>query len=241
MIKPERVQKILSQLGVCSRRKAEELIENQEVTVNGKIATLGTKALYPGDAIKVKGKLCTTSKNFVTLVFYKPKSVVSTLSDPTGRATLKDFLGKAPAKVYPVGRLDFNSEGLMILTNNGDLAEQIQKDPHLTRTYEVKIKGYADQDTLKRIQGGARIGRNQRRLIKPTHVAIKRELQSKTVIEVTFQGSGSMNIKELFEIRGLLVEKMVRTKIGSLSLASLKPGEWKILNRSVVQKLFYHD
>src|SRR5947209_7120382 len=116
----ERVQKVLAQAGIASRRKAEELISQGLVTINGKLAKLGDKAEFGKDAIKVKGKLLNSqAEPLIYLAFNKPKGVISTLTDPEGRSTLTDFLGKIKARVFPVGRLDFNSDGLLILTNDG--------------------------------------------------------------------------------------------------------------------------
>src|SRR3954464_4173740 len=119
----ERIQKILAQAGVASRRKAEELIVEGVVTVNGKPAKLGDKAEWGKDAIKVRGKLLLTKESPIYLAFNKPKGVISSLSDPEGRATLSEFLRPIKERIYPIGRLDFNSEGLILLTNDGEFAE----------------------------------------------------------------------------------------------------------------------
>ena len=126
----ERLQKILAHAGIASRRKAEELIEQGLVTVNGKVAKLGDKADLTQDHVKVEGKLIHKMEEPIYLAFYKPKGVISMMADPENRPTLADYLNKVKARVFPIGRLDYNSEGILLLTNDGDLAEKIQKsDP----------------------------------------------------------------------------------------------------------------
>jgi pseudouridine synthase len=202
-----------------------------QVSVNGKVADPGTKATYPGDAIKVKGKLITAERNTTYVIFYKPKGVMSSLADPHGRPTLHDYIRNLKTRLFPVGRLDFNSEGLLLLTNDGDFSHAVLEKKDLLRTYEVKIKGQANADILSRIESGARIKVNSKKMVRPVHVQLKRTLQSKSVIEVSFAESGVLEIKSLFEMRGLLVDKIVRTQIGSCALDDLKPGEMRFLKK----------
>ena len=234
----ERLQKILSRAGIASRRKAEELISDGLVTINGKVAKLGDKAEIGKDAIKVKGKLIQGAEAPVYLAFNKPKAVLSTLSDPEGRATVSDFLSKVHGKVFPVGRLDYNSEGLLILTNDGVFAERAQKSEKIPRVYQVKVRGTPDADTLRRLENGVKL---EGRKIKPQSVKLVQELASNSLIEVVMVGSGVADIKKLFEMRGLLVVRMVRTAIGHITLKNVQPGRYKFLRKSQVDALFAVD
>lgn len=230
----ERIQKILAHAGITSRRKAEELIQLGEVTVNGKIAKLGDRAEMGKDAIKVKGKLLRATESPIYLAFNKPKQVISALSDPEGRACLTDFLDKVHARVYPVGRMDFMSEGLIFLTNDGDLAELIQKNPKIARVYHVKVKGHPQSMDLERLKRGTRV---EGKAIQPHSIRIAERLQSKAKIEVVMVGGGGVDIKKLFELKGLLVEKIVRTAIGHITLKGLEPGHFRYLQKSQLMAL----
>ncbi len=226
----ERVQKILAKAGISSRRKAEDLIQEGLVTINGKIAQLGDQAEWGKDAIKVKGKLLHQTEAPVYLAFHKPKGVISMIApDPDGRTTLVDFLTKIKSRIFPVGRLDFNSEGLLLLTNDGAFAEKLQKQDDVLRVYTVKIKGHLDQEMMTRLK---RPLRTQGRLLKPYSVRMSQKLQNKTQMEVVIQGGGAIDIKSFFELKGFLVERIVRTAIGHIILKDLKPGQFKHLKAS---------
>jgi 23S rRNA pseudouridine2605 synthase len=240
----DRVQKILAQAGITSRRKAEDLIRDGQVTINGKIAQLGDKAEWGKDAIKVKGKLLQHAESPVYIAFYKPKGVISALVDPDGRATLKEFLGKIHARVFPVGRLDFNSEGLILLTNDGAFSAQLQKCDEVPRVYQVKVRGHIDDEMLARIHRGAWVEKpvgdgtfKAKKKLKPHLAWIESKLQSKTQINVVIMGGGAFDIKKLFETTGFLVEKITRTAIGHITLHGLTPGKYRLLKGSQVQAL----
>ncbi len=233
----ERLQKILAQAGIASRRQAEELISEGVVTINGKLARLGDKAEFGKDAIKVRGKLLLQPESLVYIAFHKPKGVISMLSDPQNRPTLANYLSKIKTRVYPIGRLDFNSEGLILLTNDGEFAQKLQKIEDLVRVYSVKIKGSPDAEMLKRLERGTRSNGPHEKGFKPHSIKVKQYLQSKTVIEVVLLGGGAFNLKSLFDTRGFLVEKIVRTAIGQLTLRGLLPGELRFLKPSQAQSL----
>lgn len=231
----ERVQKILAHAGIASRRKAEEMIIEGLVTINGKVAQLGDKADPQKDSIKVAGKLLRpTNDQPVYVAFHKPKGVISMFSDPEGRATLADFLGKVRTRLFPVGRLDFNSEGLILLTNDGDMAEKLQKAENILRVYEVKVKGKPDAQTLERLKRGTRV---EGKLIEPHSVRISQELTAKSKVEIAFLSSGAIDIKAFFEMKGVLTERMVRTAIGQVTLKGIAPGEYKFLKKSQVEAI----
>ncbi|MDR3608397.1 MAG: pseudouridine synthase [Oligoflexia bacterium] len=230
----ERVQKILAQAGITSRRKAEALITEGAVTINGKVAKLGDKAEFGVDAIKVSGKLLLTKQTPIYLAFNKPKGVLSTLFDPENRPTLAPFLEKVKERVYPVGRLDFNSEGLILLTNDGEIAERIQKAQNLLRIYHVKVKGRPEAAQIARLEKGARLGN---RLVQPHAVRFAEELPSKVVLEVSFTDPGIIDVKALFESKGFLVDKITRTAIGQITTKGIALGAFRELEASQLEAL----
>jgi 23S rRNA pseudouridine2605 synthase len=226
---PERVQKILAQAGIASRRKAEALIVEGSVTINGKVAKLGDKAILGKDAIKVGGKLLHGVDEKVYYAFYKPRAVISMLVDNENRPNLSDYVSKIRTRVFPVGRLDFNSEGLILLTNDGDFAERLQKRDDVTRVYTVKVKGKADAEALRRLGKGARI---DYKTIRPHSVRLLRELEAKSQIQIVIRGGGAVDIRALCEMKGLLVDKITRTSIGHITLRGMVPGTLKPLKAS---------
>ncbi len=225
----ERIQKILAQAGIASRRKAEDLISEGLVTVNGKVAKLGDKAETGKDAIKVKGKLLQKPKDLIYVVFNKPKGVICSLVDPDNRPSLAPYLEPLKTRVFPIGRLDFNSDGLLLLTNDGDFAEKVQKRDNIPRVYSVKVKGLPDSEMLARLERAARMGGTgvKNKLVKPYSVRLLKKLESKSIVQIVIMGGGAF-----FESRGFLVEKVSRTAVGHITLKTLLPGEYRLLKAS---------
>ncbi|HTL12846.1 MAG TPA: S4 domain-containing protein [Bdellovibrionota bacterium] len=234
----ERLQKILARVGVASRRKAEDMIRLGEVTINGRMAKLGDQADAIKDAIKVRGKLLTAAKKHVPhvyLAFHKPRGVISMVApDPEGRPTLANFLGQVHARVFPVGRLDYNGEGIVLLTNDGELAEAILKHPEIIRTYEVKLKGHPTAQDLDALRKGARV---EGHFVKPKSVEVAQELTSKARIRLQFVGMGALDVKEYLQAKGHLVERVIRTRLGHLSIEKLPAGAFTFLRKSQVEAL----
>lgn len=230
----ERIQKLLAQAGIASRRKAEDLIDAGLVTVNGKVVKLGDKAEWGKDAIKVEGKLILSKEPHVYYLFHKPKKVICSLKDPEGRPALGEYFVHVKERVYPIGRLDFMSEGAVLMTNDGDFAEKLQKSDQVLRIYHVKVKGSPDEEMLERLKHGLKKGRNK---IVPHQIRVKERYEQKSLIEISFVGSMSADLKTFFEERGFLVERIVRDSIGHLSIEGLKPGEYKLLKASQAKSL----
>jgi 23S rRNA pseudouridine2605 synthase len=231
----ERLQKILSQAGVASRRHAEKLMAEGRVTVNGSIVTeLGSKADLSRDYIKVDGRLLRAPKHMVYIALHKPDSSVTTVSDPQGRPTVMDMLHGVKERVYPVGRLDYHSEGLLLFTNDGELANAVMSAAtHLPKTYLVKANGTLTPDQERRFREGVPL--SGRRTL-PAGIKVIREAQNPWY-EVKLTEGRNNQIRMMFKHFGLLVEKLKRVRIGPIDLGPIKPGQYRHLDEDEVKKL----
>src|SRR5271157_3455199 len=231
----ERLQKILSHAGVASRRHAEQLIAEGRVSVNGAAITeLGSKADLDRDHIKVDGKLLRPPKHLIAIALNKPHSVMTTVSDPQGRPTVMDLVRGIKERVYPVGRLDYASEGLLLLTNDGELANAITSAAtHLPKTYVVKVNGALTVDQEKKFREGVPL---EGRRTMPAGLKLLRSAENPWYEIKLFEGRNHQ-IRMMFKHFGKLVEKLRRVRIGPIDLGSLKPGEFRQLSGEEVQKL----
>ncbi len=231
----ERLQKILAGAGIASRRKSEKLIVEGRVTVNGAVVTeLGTKADPESDHIKVDGRLIRPSGRLVYIALNKPDNVVSTASDPQGRETVLDFLPGVRERVYPVGRLDYHSTGLILLTNDGEFANAVTAArSHVPKTYLVKSKGQLTPEEEQEFRTGIPLS-GQR--TAPAGLRLIRRGENPWYEVRLFEGR-NQQIRIMFKHFGHLVEKLRRVRIGSLELGSLKPGEFRHLTPEEVRKL----
>ena len=231
----ERLQKIISTAGVASRRKAEELIVSGQVTVNGALVTeLGSKADLQTDHIKVNGKLLRPPKHMLYIAMYKPTGCVTTVSDPEGRSTVMDLLRGVKERVYPVGRLDYHSEGLLLMTNDGEFANKLTaRESHVPKTYLVKVTGTLNAEQEEHFRQGVPI---EGRRTAPAGLKLIRAAENPWYEVRLFEGRKNQ-IRMMFKHFGFLVEKLKRVRIGGLSLGSLKPGEFRYLTDEEVQKL----
>ena len=223
-----RLQKLIAGTGLASRRKAEEMIVSGRVMVNGRVVTeLGTKVDPGRDHVKVDGKHLSAAQPFVYLVLNKPKNVMSTLDDPGGRTTVKDYLRGVSVRVFPVGRLDFDSEGLMLLTNNGDLAQALLHPRyHVPKTYLIKVKGVLTDDEIKKLEEGVRL---EDGMTSPAHVKKVRKVEANSWLEITIREGRKHQVKRMLETVGHPVIKLMRIRMGPLSLGNLEPGEFRFL------------
>lgn len=237
----ERLQKILSEWGIASRRKAEELIEEGRVTVNGHAARLGMKADPHKDHIKVNGKLIGMPQSRVYLMMNKPKGVVTSLFDPEGRPTIKDFLRGVKQRVYPVGRLDYDSEGLLILTNDGEFSHNLlHPSREMPKTYLVKVKSIIEDDSLNKLKKGIQLVGDSHRegiLTAPAKVKKLKVTEQNSWIEITIYEGKKRQIRRMLEKVGHPVLKLKRIRIGSLSLGDLKAGEIRYLSAEEIKAL----
>ena len=231
----ERLQKILSQAGVASRRQAEKIMLEGRVTVNGSVVSeLGSKANLETDHIKVDGKLLRAPKNLIYIVLNKPNNTMTTVTDPEGRATVMDCLRGVKERVYPVGRLDYHSEGLLLMTNDGEMANAIMSaHSHLPKTYVVKVTGLLNGDQEQEFRDGIPL---MGRRTLPAGLRLVRNAANPWY-EIKLTEGRNNQIRLMFKHLGKLVEKLKRVRIGPLELGSLKPGEFRYLTEDEVEKL----
>ena len=231
----ERLQKILSQAGVASRRQAERIMLEGRVTVNGAAVTeLGSKADLERDHIKVDGRLIHAPRRLMYIALNKPNNTVTTVSDPQHRATVMDLLRGVKERVYPVGRLDYHSEGLLLMTNDGELANAIMSAAtHLPKTYVVKVNGPLASGQEQQFRDGVPLSgcRTMPAGLKLIHGA------ENPWYEVKLVEGRNNQIRLMFKHFGRLVEKLRRVRIGPLELGPLKPGQFRYLTREEVEKL----
>jgi 23S rRNA pseudouridine2605 synthase len=236
----ERLQKIIAAAGIASRRKAEDLIQAGLVSVNGATVTqLGTKADPETDSIRVQDKVLQGPERHEYVALNKPRGYVTTVSDPEGRPTVMELL-RSKARLYPVGRLDFNSEGLLLLTNDGDMAHKLTKAAsHIPKTYLVKVAGQPQEDQLRRLRAGVTIAEerdpNRRVRTAPAQIRVIKEADNPW-LEVTLHEGRNRQIRKMFEEIGHHVEKIRRVRYGPLEL-DLPPGESRILTSQEIARL----
>jgi 23S rRNA pseudouridine2605 synthase len=231
----ERIQKIIAQMGIASRRKAEEIIAEGRVTVNGKIALIGEKADASKDHIKVDGKLLIRREPKVYLMFNKPKNVVTSLADPQGRPTIRDYLKGIRYRVFPVGRLDFDSEGLLFLTNDGDFTNaMLHPSRKIPKTYMVKVKGIIDDNKITKLRQGVRL-EDGRTL--PAKVKFARQSENNSWIEIAITEGKKRQVRRMVEAVGHPALKLRRVSINGVRLSGLKIGELRPLTERELQEL----
>jgi 23S rRNA pseudouridine2605 synthase len=224
----QRLQKILAHAGVASRRKAEDLITAGAVTVNGQVITeLGSKADLDVDHIKVNGKRLKAPQRLLYYALNKPKNYVTTMDDPEGRPTVMDLVRGVKDRIYPVGRLDYQSEGLLLLTNDGEFANRITTAArHVTKTYVVKVKGHLTPEQEEQFRRGIPLSG---RRTAPAGLKLIRDAENPWY-EVRLTEGRQNQIRLMFKHFGHLVEKLRRVKIGFLELGPIKPGEMRSLS-----------
>lgn len=235
MKKLERIQKILAERGLASRRKAEELIREGRVTVSGRVALLGEKADPGRDTIKIDGRRLAASPEKKYVLFYKPKNVVTTLADPEERTAIRDWIPLSGGRLFPVGRLDYDAEGLLLLTNDGDLANRLaHPSREVPRTYWVKLKGKPAGEEMQRISRGVRL---EDGMTAPCGVTPLRETEGNAWVEMILHEGRNRQVKRMWETLGYPVLKLKRVAFGGLKLGTLKPGEFRILDAGETEKL----
>jgi pseudouridine synthase len=231
-----RLQKFLAQAGVASRRAAEEMIRQGRVEVNGRKAELGLSVDPVKDRVRLDGKPVTLRTQIVLLAFYKPRGCVTTASDPQGRATVLDFLPDFGARIFPVGRLDYDAEGLLLLTNDGELANRLLHPRYgISKVYDVKIKGHPDKKALEQLRSGVRI---EEGVTAPAEVEIIRELPNAAWLRITLHQGWNRQIKRMGLAVGHQVLKIRRIAYGPVRLGRLSPGRYRLLRLDEIRKIY---
>jgi 23S rRNA pseudouridine2605 synthase len=237
----ERLQKIIAHAGVASRREAETMIREGRVTVNGRVVSeLGSKADADRDHIKVDGKLITEAEPHRYILLYKPKEVMTTVEDPQGRRTVLQLVRGIRERIYPVGRLDYHSEGLVLLTNDGELAFKVSHPTHgSVKTYHVKVRGVPEDRVVDKLQRGITLD-GKRTLpceIERLKTTSRGDEEGNSWFEVKLREGRTQQIRKMFQAMGHPVMKLKRVAIGPLFDPKLTPGVWRELTKSEVKML----
>ena len=235
----ERLQKLIAQAGLASRRAAEEMILNGEVTVNGKIITeLGTKADPEKDHIKVRGKLINTKltgeRELSYILLNKPKGYLSSAAEPQGRPTVTQLV-KGFGRLFPVGRLDFNTEGLIILTNDGDFSNFVASSRKIPKVYEVKVKGLPNENAINKLRRGIRLEDGFK--TAPANIKELKSTDRNGWYEVTLHEGHNQQLRKMFDAIGNSVVKLRRVAIGPVSDMNLKVGAYRKLSAKEIEQL----
>lgn len=232
----ERLQKVISQAGVASRREAEKLILEGKVRVNGKVVTtLGTK-VEDRDRVSVDGKRL-RSERPVYVLLNKPRGVVTTLHDPEGRHTVADLVKEIPERIYPVGRLDYHTEGLLVLTNDGALANALMHPRHhVPKVYEAVVLGLVPEEKLDQLRTGIEL-EDGKTLPAEIYVLGKDLEKKQTHVQITLHEGKNRQIRRMFEAIGHPVRNLKRIKMAFLNLQGLGRGRYRLLTEEEVQQL----
>ena len=229
-----RINKYLAESGVASRRASDTLIEEKRVLINGKTATLGSE-VEDGDTVTVDGSIVRPVKKYSYYMLNKPKGYVTTVKDDKGRKTVMDLLPKKGDRLYPVGRLDYDTEGLLIITNDGELAQRLTHPVNeVPKTYVAKIEGVLTENMLARLRGGVEVDGVR---TKKSAVRIVDETKTETKVSVTITEGRNRQIRKMFEAVGKEVIFLKRVKIGDLALRGLNRGEYRPLTKEEIYYL----
>jgi 23S rRNA pseudouridine2605 synthase len=232
----ERLQKILSQAGIASRRAAEKMISAGRVSVNGVIVrTQGSKADIRHDEIRVDDKLISVDSEKIYIVLNKPKGYITTLKDPEGRPIVTDLLKGIDVRVFPVGRLDYDSEGILFLTNDGNFAQRLQHPRYeIEKTYRVKIEGHLRTNEAQMLEKGINLPDGR---FAPLRVAIEKVNPQSTWLTLIIHEGRNRVIRRAFETMGHFVSRLIRVSFGDIALGSLAEGAWRNLRPKEVERL----
>ncbi len=233
----ERIQKVISNLGYASRREAEKLILDGKVKVNGEIVReLGTKVTKK-DVITVCGDVLDKNKNYEYYILNKPRGVISSVSDPCGRKTVVDLI-ETDARIYPIGRLDYDTTGVLLLTNDGELANKLMHpSSNIEKTYVVKVDGLVTGKDIKTLRNGVIINGNK---TYPAKVKLKsyNKKTDKSIVVLTIHEGKNHQVKNMFKVLGYDVLKLKREKYADLDLVGLRVGEYRKLTNKEVSVLY---
>lgn len=232
-----RLQKIIADSGICSRRKAEELIAQGRVKINGRPCKVGDKADPIKDIVSIDGErvVFERKKTYRYIMLTKPRGYVTTMSDELDRKCVTELLDGVDARVYPIGRLDKNSEGLLLFTNDGNFANEIMHpSKHVTKTYRVTVRPDVDDEVLVKLSEGVVI---DGRKTLPCTVLVLDKQPGRTVLQMTISEGRNRQIRKMCEAVGLEVARLKRTAVGPIKLGMLKPGTWRDLKPEELRAL----
>jgi pseudouridine synthase len=234
----ERLQKILARAGLASRREAERWILDGRVTVNGTVVRkLGTQADATKDAIKVDGKRVKPAAAPVYYALHKPPGIITTIHDPEKRPDLSSITARLGEKqrVFPVGRLDFNSSGLLLLTNDGELAQRLTHPRFgVKKVYRAKLSECPDEESLAAIRNGIRL---EDGMTAPARIKVLEKLKKNAWVEIEIHEGRNRQVRRMFAALGYFVEKLIRMRVGPVSLGRLAPGELRPLSQIEIKAL----
>ena len=231
-----RLQKYLAECGVASRRKSEELIVAGKVKVNGVTASIGDKINPKHDKVTVSGKKVVSVKKNVYIMLNKPRGFITTMNDEHDRKCVAELVKDINTRVYPVGRLDRESEGLLIMTNDGEFTNALtHPSKHVPKTYRVTIRPTITKEQATEFRNGIEI---DGRMTAPADLRILEAQENRTVVEVTIYEGRNRQIRKMFEALGIEVARLKRTKVGNLKLGMLKQGAYRHLTEDEVSSLY---
>lgn len=230
-----RLQKYLSECGIASRRKAEEYIEAGRVKVNGRPAKLGDRVDPKRDKVMFAGRRVVGQKKKMYIMLHKPRGYVTTLSDEKGRKCVSDLVADAGVRLFPVGRLDRDSEGLLLMTNDGEFANLLtHPSRHVSKVYRVTVRGQVTEEQLDQMAAGILLDGEKTR---PCEVHVISKGEDRTVLHFTLYQGKNRQIRRMCEAVGLTVIRLKRTMIAGVKLGMLKPGKWRELNEKEIRHL----
>ncbi|HGA0493781.1 TPA: pseudouridine synthase [Streptococcus agalactiae] len=231
-----RINKYIAHAGIASRRKAEELIKQGMVTINGQVVNELATQVKAGDLVEIEGSPIYNEEK-VYYLLNKPRGVISSVSDDKGRKTVIDLLPQVKERIYPVGRLDWDTTGLLILTNDGDFTDKmIHPRNEIDKVYLARVKGIATKENLRPLTRGVVIDGKKTKPACYTIIKVDHE-KNRSVVELTIHEGRNHQVKKMFEQVGLLVDKLSRTQFGTLDLTGLRPGEARRLNKKEISQL----
>lgn len=237
MSPPIRLQKFIAQCGIASRRKAEEFIAAGRIAIDGMVVKEMGISVIPGkNKITFDGKLIEAKEQLVYYLLNKPKGYVTTLSDPQGRPIVTSLIKSCHVRIFPVGRLDLDTEGALILTNDGEFAQKIQHPSHgINKTYEALVKGFPQKDKLVLLERGIFL---EGKMTSPAAISVIKKSRDNTLVQITIHEGRKRQVKKMFGFIGNPVLHLKRTAYGKLSLGRIAIGDYRQLNPSELNKIF---
>ena len=238
-VKLVRLQKYIADCGVCSRRAAETMIEEGRVSINGRPAQLGDKTDGVKDLVRIDGKVIKPiTKEKITLMLYKPRGYVTTMSDEQGRKCVADIIAKERVRLYPVGRLDKDSEGLLLLTNDGDLAHKLTRPRNnIPKTYRVIVRGAINREHIKAFETGIYIAEDDY-TTRSAEIEILESKEDRQVFYLTLYEGKNREIRKMCQTLGLEVLRLKRDKLADLSIGTLRAGQYRALTQKEINYLY---